>query len=199
MQVYPFEAVKPGDPMESYSPAISAYTMAFHHEGIYGDHVKRLNELVSRNAGLKNVPLTRLTSSFNDDVRYHAGGVYNHWVYFSRLSSSEKKVPEVLQKRIDACFGSFDRLMERLLGTADDLRGAGYVWLCEDRSHRLRIGVTTQQNTPDLSAMNPLICCDVWEHAYYLDRQNRRREYLTAWSRLIDWEKAASQLGQAGG
>ena len=194
MQCLPFEAEKPAYSPGGLSPQISEFTMTFHYEGIFLSYIDKLNALAEQYPRIKNVPLERLTGSGIEDVRYYAGAVYNHHLYFSRLTPEKKDIPENLAKRIAGSFGSFDGFARRFTEISVSFRGSGYTWLCEDMSGRLRIGVTNNQNTPEPDKMTPLLCCDLWEHAYYLDRQNRRGEYIKAWLGSADWEKAEEAL-----
>ena len=178
------------------SPEISEFTMFFHYSGIYSGCAEKLDGLTAKEPRLAGVPLERLVRSGNEDVRYYAGAVYNHRLYFSGMSPARKKVPEYLGKKLSAAFGSFEGFTERFTEASMGLRGAGYSWLCEDVTGRLRIGVTTGQNSPDRERLTPLLCCDLWEHAYYLDHQDRREEYIAAWLKLADWERAESMLAE---
>lgn len=195
MRCYPFEPEKLKYPEDGLAPDISGYTMLFHHDGIYVNYVEKLNDIIGKEPRLKNIPLEKLIGSSNEDVRYYAGAVMNHEMYFSGLSPGKKEVPEELSKRIDSSFGSYERFSERFTEVCLKFRGSGYAWLCADMSGKLRIGVTTGQNSPDRTKLTPLLCCDLWEHAYYLDRQYRREEYIEAWLIHADWDRAADILG----
>ena len=192
MYLYPFEPIELE--YNSLAPEISEYTLCFHYNGHYKKYTERLNELVKDNPRLRTMPLEKLLGSMVEDIRFNAGGVYNHMLYFSGMTPCGSKMPEETERALSRCFGSCDEFFRRFGNTAEGLKGSGYVWLCMDRQHNLRIGTTVNQNTPDIDNLQPLLCCDVWEHAYYLDRQSCRKDYINAWFRLIDWEKVNAEL-----
>ena len=194
MQCFPFEAERPDYYPAGLSPRISEFTLAFHYDGIYLSCIEKLNSLAEQNPRIKNIPLERLTGSSSEDIRYYAGAVYNHSIFFSRLTAESRDIPQNISSRIDSSFGSFETFARRFTEASVNFRGAGYAWLCEDMSGRLRIGVTSGQNTPEPDKMTPLLCCDLWEHSYYLDYQYKRGDYINAWLKLADWEKAESSL-----
>lgn len=185
MNTYPFQQV----PMEyrDLCPELSAFTLSFHYEGHYRKYTETLNSLVEKN-NLQNIPIERLVFSRDEEVRFNAGGYYNHSLYFSMLSKKKKTPSEKTANLIERSFGGMDAFVEKFKKAALGVKGSGYVWLCFD-GNNLRIGTTANQNTPSLDRMRPLCCIDMWEHAYYLDYQNRKNEYIDAWLRLIDWDK----------
>lgn len=183
--IYPFEQC--AFDYKDLCPELSAFTLSFHYEGHYRKYTENLNELVRKN-NLQNIPLQRLLYSRNEEIRFNAGGYYNHSLYFEMLTREEKYPDEKTEKLIIKSFGSLDNMLEKIKKAALNIKGSGYVWLCYD-GNNLRIGTTANQNTPSLDRMKPLFCIDMWEHAYYLDYQNRKSEYFDSWKKLIDWEK----------
>lgn len=191
MNTYPFSRVVLD--YSDLSPELSTFTLSFHYEGHYKKYTDELNALIEKNPQLKCVPLEKLIFSRNDDIRFNAGGFYNHGIYFSRMAKGGKKPSEHMEKRISKAFGGIDGFYKQFKKAAMSIKGSGYAWLCCENG-TLKIGTTVNQNTPSVDRLIPLICCDMWEHAYYLDYQNRKSEYIDAWFKLIDWEKAEDAL-----
>lgn len=191
MNVYPFEQI----PLEytDLCPELSTFTVSFHYEGHYRKYTETLNSLIQANPQYKNVPIERLVNCRDETLRFNAGGYYNHGIYFSGMTKGGRAPSENMRKMIEKNFGSMDEFFSRFRNGAMNIRGSGYVWLCLT-GNCLKIGTTANQNTPAADRMRPLLCCDVWEHAYYLDYQNRKQEYIDAWFRVIDWKKAEERL-----
>lgn len=191
---YPFETVPLPYSIDALKPYISEYTLYFHHDKHYKGYVDKLNALIKQSPTMQNVPIEALTKMSDKDVSTNAGGVYNHELYFASLTPDYKEPSEKMSRLIQNSFGSEKEMWNELVSAGMDLTGSGFVWLAENPDGKLEVIVTENQDTPDLDKYSPLLNIDVWEHAYYLDRQNLRRDYLTAVQNIINWENAEKML-----
>ena len=169
-------------------PAISARTVSFHygkHEKTYIDNLNRL------------IKGTEFEDSELEDIIEHSSGAlfnnaaqaWNHIFYFFTFSPDGKKEPEGdLRKAIDRDFGSFEKFKEAFVDAGAGLFGSGWVWLSRDEDGKLFITQGRNAENPLTSGLIPLLTFDVWEHAYYLDYQNRRADALKALWDIVDWE-----------
>lgn len=194
---YPFEYEPLSYNLEELNPYISEYTLYFHHDKHYKNYVDKLNSLIERRPMLHNVSLEALTKMSDDDIRTNAGGVYNHELYFASLTPDDTEPSEKMMKLIDGSFGSEKEMWDEIIEAGLGIVGSGYVWLVFDNDGKLDVIVTHNQDTPDFDKYAPIFNIDVWEHSYYLDRQNRRADYLTAVKNVIDWEHAEKMLNCA--
>lgn len=184
---YPFNAVELPYALDSFSPEISEYTMYFHHDKHYKNYVDKLNELLKDKPLMQNIPLEGLTKINNEDISANAGGIYNHELYFSSLSPRGGAPSQHLLNKITSSFGSLKELEAELIEAGKSIIGSGWVWLALDNNGKLVILTTPNQETIDFDKYTPLLAIDVWEHAYYLDKQNLREVYLQAVIKLLNW------------
>ncbi len=197
---YPFKAVPLPYGYDALFPEISEYTMYFHHDKHYKGYVDKLNVLLKDRPLLQNVSLTKLTQSKESDIRNNAGGIFNHELYFNSLTPNDSKPSEALEIEIKKAFSTMDNFFAELKKAGLEQFGSGYVWLiecCAEDDHRnriLKIVKTNNQITPNIFNAKILLAVDVWEHSYYLDRQNRRDEYLDAMFKRINWQAVELRL-----
>ncbi len=191
---YPFEPLALPYGLEELNPYISEYTLYFHHDKHYKNYLDKLNALLKKSPLMQNVPLEALTKMEDEELRTNAGGVYNHELYFSSLTPGGSEPSEKMLGLIEKCFGSEKELWGDLITAGMGIVGSGYVWLALNPGGKLEILTTPNQNTIDFDSFTPLINIDVWEHAYYLDRQNRRADYLNAVKSIIDWKHAEKMI-----
>lgn len=181
-------------------PYISARTISFHYGKHHRGYVEKLNTLISETA-LANLPIEEIirkthgkadqTAVFNN-----AAQVYNHTFYWnSMIPGGGGKPKGVLADRIDAAFGGYDKFIQKFTEVAASQFGSGWTWLIQD-GMSLEIMETSNADTPiTTDGMKPLFVIDVWEHAYYLDYQNRRKEYITAYlNDLVNWKFVEQNL-----
>lgn len=190
---YPFSLPRLPYGYDALSPQLDRRTLEFHHDKHFAAYVENLNRLLAPYPMLHHWSLTRLCQNWAhlpDDIRHgvrnNAGGVYNHDLYFRTMRPAPSGKPHSsLQQAIDRSFGSLETLHTAMKNAALGQFGSGWAWLTADREGCLAVRKTPNQDTP--LPMKPLLCCDVWEHAYYLQYQNRRAEYFDAWWQLVDW------------
>jgi len=175
---------------DALTPAISAQTVEYH----YGKHTKayidNVNKLVEGTA-MSNMALEQIVKIADPGPLFNnAAQAWNHLLYFSQFNPNGEHEPDAksaLAKQINKQFGSFDELKRQMIAAGTALFGSGWVWLSADMDGQLFITITSNAGTPLTDGLTPLLVIDVWEHAYYLDYQNLRAQYLeNIWS-IIDW------------
>ena len=192
---YPFEVEKLPYAYTALEPFLSCEILRFHHDKHYIAYVNKLNEILKNYPNLQNMSLEELLTDTEalpneakTSIRNNAGGVYNHELYFTCMNCSDSELPtDHLAAAINVAFGSIDQFKAELSGAAVNQFGSGYAWLILSNKS-LEIISTPNQDTPISATVTPLLCIDVWEHAYYLQYQNRRADYVDNWFHLINWD-----------
>ena len=178
---------------EALEPVISRETIAFHHGKHLAAYVNNLNALLpdTKWAGLE---LEEIVKQADGGVLNNAGQILNHNLYFSQFAApkADNRPVGKLAEAIDKQFGSFETFKEEFQKKGTTLFGSGWVWLSADADGKLVITQETNAANPVQKGLKPLLTFDVWEHAYYLDYQNRRLDHLAALWQIIDW-KAVEQ------
>lgn len=192
-----FELPPLGYSPDALAPQISAETIEFHHGKHHLAYVNNLNGLIPgtpfENATLETMILKAEGAIFNN-----AAQVWNHTFYFSSFSPSGKRVPHgTLSRAIDAGFGSFESFREAFTKAATTLFGSGWAWLCMKPDGTLALTQESNAGNPLRSGMVPLMTCDVWEHAYYIDYRNRRPDYIKNFWELLDWTIIGQRFDEA--
>lgn len=169
-------------------PVISENTINFHYGKHHQAYVNNLNGLVSgtefENASLEEIVMKAEGGIFNNGAQ-----VWNHTFYFMQFNPDGCKEPkDELKDAISAKFGSFDAFKEAFSKAAATLFGSGWAWLVVNANGELEIVQTSNAGNPLRDGMKPLLTCDVWEHAYYLDKQNARPKYIEDFWKIIDWK-----------
>ncbi len=184
-------------------PHIDARTMEIHHGKHHAGYVAKLNAALEGHPELAEKSLEELLKNLDavpEDirtaVRNNGGGHYNHSLFWSIMAPNAGGQPEgELAAKIDQAFGSFEAFKEEFANAAGTRFGSGWAWLCVDGGGALKVVSTANQDTPLADGLRPILGLDVWEHAYYLNYQNRRPDYVTAWWNVVNWAKVAENLG----
>ena len=172
---------------DALEPYISAETLHFHHDKHYAGYVAKLNELID-GTRYATLPLEDIVLTSDGAIFNNAAQAWNHVFYFEQFSPTPHHHPsDGLRKAIDAEFGSLEVLKERMTTHATTLFGSGWVWLAADRDGRLFIISKPNAGTPLTDDLIPLIAIDVWEHAYYLDYRNMRKNSVEDFWKILDW------------
>ena len=173
---------------EALEPAISRETIGLHHGKHLQTYVTNLNNLLP-GSGLEDLPLEDIVKRAEGGLRNNAGQVMNHEMYFGQFRAAKKNnVPDgELMEAIDETFGSFATFREQFEKAAATLFGSGWAWLSAKEDGALVITQETNAGNPVQRGLRPLLTFDVWEHAYYLDYQNRRPAHFAALWQLINW------------
>jgi Fe-Mn family superoxide dismutase len=184
-------------PIDALEPYIDRQTMEIHHGKHHATYVKNLNELLpdKTNPDLVNIigNLNKLSEPIRTKVRNNAGGVLNHSWYWQWMSPHKSSPSPKLQSVINKTFGSLDIFKEKLLSAALSQFGSGWGWLVKNKDH-LEVMTTPNQDSPISLNLEPILGVDVWEHAYYLKYQNRRKDYLEAWWQVVNWDKITNEF-----
>jgi len=175
--------------LEALEPVISKETIAFHHGKHLAGYVNNLNGLLE-SSPLAGLPLEEIVLKSEGGIQNNAGQILNHNLYFGQFAApkSDNKPTGKLAEAIDKQFGSFEVFKEEFQKKGATLFGSGWVWLSADKDGKLLITQETNAANPIQRGLKPLLTFDVWEHAYYLDYQNRRPDHLAALWQIINWE-----------
>lgn len=195
----PFENSPLPYAFDALEPYIDARTMEIHHDRHLQAYIDGLNRAIAPFPALQNCTAARLAVLNAPALRCirpalcrNAGGVFNHRFYFAGMTpDGSRRLPcGALQAAVLQTFGTQAAFEDAFTKAALGVFGSGYVWLVRDVAGRPRIITTANQDTPMARGLRPLLCCDVWEHAYYLKHQNRRADYAADWLRVADWARA---------
>ena len=170
-------------------PVISKETIGFHHGKHLLTYVNNLNGLLE-GSPLADLPLEEIVLKSEGGMLNNAGQILNHEMYFAQFAAPKENNAPVgkVAEAIVRDFGSFEAFKDEFQKKGATLFGSGWVWLSADKDGKLVITQETNAANPIQRGLKPLLTFDVWEHAYYLDYQNRRPDHLTALWKIIDWE-----------
>jgi Fe-Mn family superoxide dismutase len=189
---------------EALSPSIDALTMENHYSKHYLTYTNNFNKVIAgteyENLTIEDI-LKKLDVS-DSDLRNNAGGYYNHSLFWEILGPKSKGQPnDSLAIAINRDFGSFDAFKTQFEDAASKQFGSGWAWLVTDKTGKLQITSTSNQDNPLMSNANikgtPILTLDVWEHAYYLNYQYRRKKYIEAFFNVINWKKVGEKYDEA--
>ena len=175
---------------DALAPVISAQTLAFHYGKHLQAYVDNLNKLLP-GSGLDDLPLEQIVAKASGPLFNNAGQVLNHNMYFTQFAPQPSS-PEAtgnLLAQIQKQWGSLDAFKTEFEAKGVSLFGSGWVWLQTDAQGELSIAQYVNADNPVAHGLTPLLTFDVWEHAYYLDYQNRRAAHLNALWQIVDWKE----------
>ncbi|MFL1672917.1 superoxide dismutase [Paenibacillus thiaminolyticus] len=189
---------------DELEPYLDARTMEIHHKKHHAAYVANLNQALSSSPQFKNATVEQLISHLDDipedirtAVRNHGGGHYGHSLYWSIMSPTGGGDPKGdIAKGIEKHFGSFEQLKEDLTKAALSRFGSGWGWLVVN-GDKLEVMSTPNQDTPLADNKTPILVVDVWEHAYYLQYQNRRPDFVSSWWNVVNWEEVNRRYNEA--
>jgi Fe-Mn family superoxide dismutase len=184
--------------VDALEPFIDAKTMEIHHGKHHAAYVDNLNKALKDFPELAAKPVNEILANLNvvpeairTVVRNNAGGHSNHTFFWKLISPGGSPIPTgSLADAINKAFGSFDEFKAKLETAGLGRFGSGWVWLIKNKNGLLEIISTPNQDSPLIDGHQPIIGNDVWEHAYYLQYQNRRADYLKAWWNIVNWDVA---------
>jgi Fe-Mn family superoxide dismutase len=175
-------------PLDALEPHISKRTLEFHYGKHHQAYVNNLNNLIP-GTKFENADLETIIREADGSIYNNGAQVWNHTFYFSSLSPNGGNAPTgPLAQAIDEAFGAFDTFREKFSQAAATLFGSGWAWLVKNRDGKLEIIKESNAGNPMRNGMTPILTCDVWEHAYYLDYQNRRPDYIEKFWNCVDWD-----------
>ena len=186
--VMKFELVQLPYAPDALDPVISKQTIEFHHGKHLQGYVNNLNNLIP-GTKFENADLETIVKESDGAIFNNAGQVLNHNLYFTQFSPQGGGKPSgKLAKAIDEAWGSFENFQKEFEASGVSLFGSGWVWLAADSSGKLWISKESNAGNPVTKGLKPILTFDVWEHAYYLDFQNRRADQLKALWTIVDWQ-----------
>ncbi len=174
-------------------PYISKETLQYHHGKHHAGYINNLNRLI-KDTKYEDMNLKEIVTTASGGIFNNGAQVYNHDFYFNGMTDKETVPSKPLVDLLDRDFGSIEAFKEIFLETATGLFGSGWVWLSIDGSGSLVLESFSNAGNPLLSEHTPLLTCDVWEHAYYIDYRNARAAYLEKWWGLINWDFVSQNL-----
>lgn len=181
---------------DALEPYISAETLHFHHDMHYAGYVVKLEDLVA-GTRYESMSLEDIIRESDGAIFNNAAQAWNHVFYFEQLTRHGYHTPNGrLLRAIEDTFGSVDELRRRMTTAATSLFGSGWVWLAADYDGRLYIVSKPNAGTPLTDGLTPLMCIDVWEHAYYLDYRNQRKQSVEDFWKILDWEVVEKRYKQ---
>jgi len=191
------------DPPYAYNAlqekGLSEETLKYHHGKHHTGYVTKLNVLTADKPELQSKTYEELILSQQGAIFNCAAQTWNHTFYWNNLSPNGGGAPSgKLGDAILAKWGSFDKFKEEFAAAAANHFGSGWAWLVLG-AHGLEVVGTHDAGTPLTDSKAPILCCDVWEHAYYIDYRNDRPKYIATWWGLVNWEFASQQYERAGG
>ncbi len=177
--------------VDDLEPCFSRESVETHYLKHHDGYVKKLNKLIE-STPFAHSTLEQIVRLSGGDIFHNAAQVWNHDFYWKCLGppkDSKRKPSGRLLHAMNERFGSFGQFWERFTECAMERFGSGWAWLVRDEEHQLSIYSTTNEETPlTLKGIKPLLTCDIWEHAYYIDFKSDRAKYIDAYSQLIDWD-----------
>jgi Fe-Mn family superoxide dismutase len=190
-----FELIQLPYEADALAPVISAETIGFHYGKHLQAYVNNLNNLLP-GSGFEGLSLEEIVTKSEGGIFNNAGQILNHNLYFTQFKAPVKdNVPTgKIADAINAQFGSFEAFKAEFEKKGATLFGSGWVWLSSDKDGKLVITQETNAGNPLTKGLNPLLTFDVWEHAYYIDFQNRRPDYLTSLWQIINWNEINNRL-----
>ena len=183
--------------LDALEPVISKQTLEFHHGKHLAGYVNNLNGLLE-GSGFEEASLEGIVCKASGGMLNNAGQILNHNLYFGQFTApkADNAPTGKLAEAIVRDFGSFEAFKEAFQKGGATLFGSGWVWLSADKDGKLVITQETNAANPIQKGLKPLLTFDVWEHAYYLDYQNRRPDHLAALWQIVDWEVIESRLSK---
>ena len=181
--------------IKSLEPHISQETLEYHHGKHHAGYINNLNKLIE-GTNFESLSLEEIILASDGGIFNNAAQVYNHNFYFNGMTNRSTVLSADLRTLIEKDFGSMDAFKKDFLQKAATLFGSGWVWLSLNTEGALHIEAFSNAGSPLLTENKPLMTCDVWEHAYYIDYRNARAAYLEKWWELVNWEFVSENLAK---
>ena len=190
---------------DALEPYIDAQTMQIHHDMHHGTYVNNLNTALESQPDLQSKSIEELIRDLNSlpeavrtPVRNNGGGHFNHSIFWTLMAPNAGGEPTgAIAQVINDTFGGFENFKTQFNDAGTKRFGSGFVWLVRSADGKYEIVSTPNQDNPWTDGHFPIMCNDVWEHAYYLKYQNRRAEYLKQWWNTVNWNEVNNRLATA--
>lgn len=199
-----FELQKLGYKYDGLTPNIDVLTMELHYSKHYLAFANALNKAIV-GTEFEKMPIEEILNKLditNENLKNNAGGFYNHGIYWESISPKINLYPtDSLAGTIDRDFGSFEGFKKQFVDVANKHFGSGWAWLVVDKSGKLIISTTQNQDNPLMSNAEvkgiPILGIDLWEHAYYLNYQQKKNNYITSFMKVINWKKVGDKYEES--
>jgi superoxide dismutase, Fe-Mn family len=179
---------------DALAPYLSAETLEYHYGKHHRAYVDNLNKLIA-GAEFEKMTLEEIIRRASGPINNNASQVWNHTFYWNCLAPNAGGEPDgAVMEAINKNFGSFVKFQEKFTSTATALFGSGWVWLVKNMDGSLAVESSANAGNPVRDGRKPLLTCDVWEHAYYIDYRNARAKYVEAFWKLVNWKFVAENL-----
>ena len=180
--------------MDALEPLMSKETLEFHYGKHHQTYVNNLNNLI---AGTKfeDLSLVNIILESDGGIFNNAAQVYNHDFFWNGLTPTQGAIPATVEEALTKAFGSVEKFKEEFTAKAVGHFGSGWAWLVQDENQDLKIVTTINAQNPLTNNLKPILVCDVWEHAYYIDVRNARPKFLENFWKLVNWDFVAENLG----
>ena len=196
-QIMPYTLPELAYSYDALEPYMTAEPLKIHHQKHHQSYINKLNAALEKHPDYANVPLVELLKTIHslpedlqDALRKHGGGTYNHSFFWKVMKPNGGGVASgQIAQKINEAFGSFDAFKDQFSAQAKTLFGSGWVWLVLNDAGNVEIVQTQNQICPLSDGKFPLLTLDIWEHAYYLQFQNRRPEYVDAFWNVVNWDQ----------
>ena len=200
-----FEMLKLPYTYDALAPNIDALTMEVHYSKHYLTYTNNLNKVIAETPELDKLPIEEILKKLdisNADLRNNAGGFYNHNLFWESMApKSGGEAKDTLATAIKRDFGSFDNFKIQFESAATKQFGSGWAWLITDKTGKLQVTSTSNQDNPLMPNAvikgTPILALDVWEHAYYLNYQYKRKKYIDGFFKVINWKKVGERYEEA--
>lgn len=201
---YPFQLPELGYAPDALEPHIDTRTMEIHHGKHHAAYTANFNAALEGHPQFHSDDAEAILRGFGNlpaeiqgAVRNNGGGFFNHGLFWDILTPGGSSTPAgELAAAMDQAFGSFDSFKEKFAKAAATRFGSGWAWLIINGSGNLEVVSTANQDCPLMDGNTPILGLDVWEHAYYLNYQNRRPDYVAAFWNVVNWDKVAERFAQ---
>lgn len=180
--------------LNELEPYMSQETLEFHYGKHHQTYVTKLNGLIE-GTDFEGKTLEEIIKTSSGGVFNNAAQVFNHDFFWNGLTPGGKAIPESVEATLTETFGSVEKFKEDFSNAAINNFGSGWTWLVKDGSGKLSIVSTSNAATPITEGLTPILTCDVWEHAYYIDTRNARPKYLENFWNIVNWDFVAENLG----
>ena len=192
-------------PYNALEPHIDARTMEIHHTKHHQAYVNNINNIIKGKADLESKSVEALITDINavpedirNAVRNNGGGHANHAFFWTIMAPNAGGQPKGnVAAAINQTFGSFDTFKEKFAQAAVTRFGSGWAWAAVTKAGQVEISSTPNQDSPLTEGKTPILCIDVWEHAYYLQYQNRRPDYIAAFWNVVNWQEVEKRFNSA--
>jgi Fe-Mn family superoxide dismutase len=181
--------------LDALEPQMSKETLEYHYGKHHQTYVTKLNGLI-KGTKYEDLPLEEIIKSSEGGVFNNSAQVFNHDFFWKGLTPGGSEIPEAVENKLNEAFGSVDKFKEEFTNAAVNQFGSGWAWLVKDGTGKLDIISTSNANTPITQGLTPVLTCDVWEHAYYIDTRNARPAYLENFWKLVNWDFVAQNLSK---